>query len=139
MNCVVGGVSILIYTLAVVILALPLSASFQEDFLQNDKLLSLFEDGNNAGFELIQFQDEKDFIDSFQNDSHISKLQIFNKTRTANHDHDLGMGITIQNPSPEDQAMIEEGYKVYGYNKYVSDLIPVDRPLPDPRNEWYKS
>ena len=35
--------------------------------------------------------------------------------------------------SPEGQKRWDEGYKNYYLNEYISDMIPVDRTLPDYR------
>jgi len=50
---------------------------------------------------------------------------------------DMGAGIKVENPTPEIQALIDEGYRLCGFNQYVADLIPLHRNLPDFRNHWW--
>lgn len=35
------------------------------------------------------------------------------------------------------KAVIDEGYKNHAFNQFVSDIISVERPLPDYRGSWY--
>lgn len=32
--------------------------------------------------------------------------------------------------------MIRQGWKAYSFNQFVSDLIPINRTLPDYRDDW---
>lgn len=35
------------------------------------------------------------------------------------------------------RLQIEKGWQDNAFNQFISDVIPVDRTLPDFRNEWY--
>ncbi|OXA52185.1 Polypeptide N-acetylgalactosaminyltransferase 5 [Folsomia candida] len=87
---------------------------------------------------LVHFENEQSFIDRFGEDPRIAKM--FNKTspRTHNEDipGDMGIPVFVENPTEKVRKIIKDGYNLYGYNKYVSDLIPIERRLPDRRNEW---
>lgn len=50
----------------------------------------------------------------------------------------MGAPYKIENPSPEQKKLIEEGYQRHAFNEYISDLIPLRRSLPDFRNHWCK-
>ena len=42
----------------------------------------------------------------------------------------------ILNPDPDTKKRISEGWRKHAFNQYVSDIIPLDRSLPDPRDSW---
>ncbi|CAL8072159.1 unnamed protein product [Orchesella dallaii] len=54
----------------------------------------------------------------------------------ANYPGELGSGITIEDASEQQLKNITEGYEKFGFNEFVSNLIPHNRSLPDFRNEW---
>lgn len=103
-----------------------------------DLHISMFGDTTNDP-NLVHFENEQSFIDRFGEDPRIAKM--FNKTspRTHNEDipGDMGIPVFVENPTEKVRKIIKDGYNLYGYNKYVSDLIPIERRLPDRRNEWY--
>lgn len=35
--------------------------------------------------------------------------------------------------------LVKKGWKEHAFNEFVSDLIPLNRSLLDPRDEWYYS
>ncbi|CAL8072157.1 unnamed protein product [Orchesella dallaii] len=51
---------------------------------------------------------------------------------------EMGEPSQIENPTPEQAKLIEEGFQRHSINEYLSDHISLDRQLPDYRNEWCK-
>ena len=53
----------------------------------------------------------------------------------------MGLGITIDHTllTPAEAAKKENMYKSHAFEEYVSELVPLDRSLPDFRGEWCKS
>lgn len=49
-----------------------------------------------------------------------------------------GSPVVISNPTTEQQTLIARGYERNEFNEYVSDMIPINRKLPDFRNDWYE-
>ncbi|OXA52184.1 putative polypeptide N-acetylgalactosaminyltransferase 9 [Folsomia candida] len=49
-----------------------------------------------------------------------------------------GSPVVISNPTTEQQTLIARGYERNEFNEYVSDMIPINRKLPDFRNDWCK-
>ena len=47
-----------------------------------------------------------------------------------------GKPVKIENPAQDIKKMIDEGYQKTGFNQYVSDIVSVERSLPDVRDEW---
>jgi polypeptide N-acetylgalactosaminyltransferase len=39
---------------------------------------------------------------------------------------------------PEIKELVDEGWRLHEFNQYVSDMISVERNLPDPRDEYCK-
>ena len=53
----------------------------------------------------------------------------------------MGLGITIDHTllTPAEAAKKESMYKSHAFEEYVSELIPLNRSLPDFRGEWCKA
>ena len=53
----------------------------------------------------------------------------------------MGLGIQIDHTllTPSEAAKKESMYKSHAFEEYVSELVPLDRSLPDFRGEWCKS
>ena len=53
----------------------------------------------------------------------------------------MGLGIQIDHTllTPSEAAKKETMYKSHAFEEYVSELVPLDRSLPDFRGEWCKS
>ncbi|CRK88371.1 CLUMA_CG002148, isoform A [Clunio marinus] len=49
-----------------------------------------------------------------------------------------GQGVHLGNVSNEIQERIDQGWKRHQFNEFVSDLIALNRTLPDPRDEYCK-
>lgn len=47
-----------------------------------------------------------------------------------------GQGVFIANPPPEVQKRIEAGWAAHQFNEFVSDIISVNRSVPDPRSQY---
>ncbi len=52
---------------------------------------------------------------------------------------EMGKPVKIENPDPAVKKLIDDGWQKNAFNQYVSDMISVDRSLPDPRDEWCKA
>lgn len=48
----------------------------------------------------------------------------------------FGIGVHLQNVSEEIQERIDKGWKSHEFNEFVSDLIPLNRTLTDPRTDY---
>lgn len=73
-------------------------------------------------------------------DNNVAPVNLPNTEKPASCQEPGAMGApyVIKDPTPEQEKLIEEGYKRHAFNEYVSDLIPVRRSLPDYRNYWCK-
>ena len=52
---------------------------------------------------------------------------------------EMGKAVVLENPDYEVKAAVEQGWADHAYNQYVSDLISVQRSLPDPRDDWCRA
>jgi len=52
---------------------------------------------------------------------------------------EMGKAVVLENPGQEVKAAVEQGWADHAYNQYVSDLISVQRSLPDPRDDWCRA
>ncbi len=91
-------------------------------FGDDDKKINNFIPSENLA--ILQFDDEQSFMDRFKDDPEFEGM--FNKTSKRNNFEflipgDLGYPVEIENPSVDVAIKIKEGFKSYGYNKYVSD------------------
>ena len=51
----------------------------------------------------------------------------------------MGKALKIVNPDRAMKDKIAKGWKDNAFNQYVSDMISVQRSLPDPRDDWCKA
>lgn len=49
-----------------------------------------------------------------------------------------GAAVPLSGVSPEIQKRIDRGWKSHQFNEFVSDLLPLNRSLPDPRDAYCK-
>ena len=51
---------------------------------------------------------------------------------------EMGNGLVLEDMVPEEKLKMDVTYYDHAFNQYVSDLLPVNRSLPDRRDEWCK-
>lgn len=52
---------------------------------------------------------------------------------------EMGIPVSVSNPDEETKKKIDDGWRENAFNSYVSDMISVNRSLPDPRDDWCKA
>lgn len=50
-----------------------------------------------------------------------------------------GAGVNLFNVSPDIQARVDAGWAAHQFNEFVSDLISINRTVPDPRSAYCRS
>jgi hypothetical protein len=50
---------------------------------------------------------------------------------------EMGTPVFVEDITPEQTESIAQGYATFGFNQFVSDMISVNRSLPDLRSPWY--
>lgn len=63
-------------------------------------------------------------------------LEVISQLGLGSDRGERGAGINLYNVSPEIQAKVSAGWEAHQFNEFVSDLISVNRTVPDPRSNY---
>lgn len=76
---------------------------------------------------------------AFQNLSEIRRQSFLTRLNLTNPG-DMGEPVVLPKSLPDDiKKLVDEGWRDYTINKFVSDLVPVRRTLPDIRGDYCKA
>lgn len=64
--------------------------------------------------------------------------EIYNRLNLTKDAGQYGKGIKLENVPSDIQTMIDDGWHRHEFNELVSDLIALNRSLPDPRSRYCK-
>lgn len=100
---------------------------------------------NEEAHSEVNLTNERDLMMIMSNVEAIADMNITNehaKVKTDEKDNkhgEMGRPVFISDPDEETKNKIDSGWQNHEFNEYVSNVISVDRSLPDPRDDWCKA
>lgn len=117
------------FCITVITILLTTIITKTDTFLEND----------HPDLDILHFEDEETFLAKFEEELQNLPSSYSTRSRPSCTDQpgEFGKPVVFSNVSLEHNISILAKYTEYGYNKYISDMIPLDRKLPEARSDWY--